>query len=66
MSFPFGVGVGDFLAVSTLAMKVYTAYKDTPNELRNISDEINSLRIMIENGKKGSETRFSPIQRGCS
>ena len=74
MSFPFGVGVGDVLAVSTLALKVYTAYKEAPNELRNISDEINSLRIMTEKGEQRlrnttltdtEKTQLSEILQGC-
>ena len=51
MAFPFGVGVGDFIAVSKLALDVYTAitaYKDAPEDFRNISDEIKSLHIIVE------------------
>ena len=43
----FGYGVGDVLAVSKLALDVYTAYKDAPDDFRNISDEIESLHIII-------------------
>ena len=43
MSFGFGSGVGDIIAISQLAVKVYTAYKDTPNEYNNIAEEIKSL-----------------------
>ena len=44
----FGYSVGDIMAVSRLALKVYTAYKDAPNDYRNISDEVKSLHIIIE------------------
>ena len=43
-----GCGVGDIMAISGLAVKVYTAYKDAPDEYRNISDEVESLYIIIQ------------------
>ena len=45
MSFGYGV---DIMAISGLALKVYTAYKDAPDDYRNIADEVNSLHIIIE------------------
>ena len=36
------------MAISGLALKVYTAYKDAPGDYRNISDEVESLHIIIE------------------
>ena len=47
----FGYGVGDFIAVSKLAWDVYTAYKDAPEDFRNISDEIKSLHIIVNRDK---------------
>ena len=44
----FGFGVGDIIAISRLALKVYTAYKDAPDDYRNIADEVKSLHIIIE------------------
>ena len=44
----FGYGVGDIMAISRLALKVYTAYKDAPDDYRNIADEVKSLHIIIE------------------
>lgn len=41
-------GVGDFIAVSALALKVYRAYKDAPDEYKHISDEVKSLHGLIE------------------
>ena len=43
----FGWGVGDIMAISKLAIRVYSAYKDAPNDYKNIAEEVNSLQIMI-------------------
>ena len=43
----FGFGVGDIMAISGLAVKVYTACKDAPYDYRDISDEVKSLHIVI-------------------
>ena len=43
----FGWGVGDIIAISRLAVKVYTAYKDAPDDYRHIVDEVESLQIII-------------------
>ena len=43
----FGYAVGDIIAISKLAVKVYTAYKDAPNEYKNIAEEVKPLRNMI-------------------
>lgn len=45
----FGYGAGDIIAISRLAVKVYTAYKDAPGDYRDISDEVKSLNIIINN-----------------
>ena len=47
LAMSFGSGV-DIMAISRLALKVYTAYKDAPDDYRNISDEVKSLHIIIE------------------
>ena len=39
--------MGDIIAISKLAVKVYTAYREAPNDYRNISDEVVSLHIII-------------------
>ena len=70
----FGFGVGDFLAVSRLALDVYTAYKDAPQDFRNISDEIKSLHIITDSHKDelqdktlsaDDERRSREILQGC-
>ena len=40
--------MGNIMAVSRLALKVYTAYKDAPDDYRYIADEVRSLHIIIE------------------
>ena len=43
----FGWGVGDIATISALVSKVYTAYKDAPDNYRHISEEVRSLQILI-------------------
>ena len=47
MSIP-GWGVGDIITISGLAYKVYTAYKDAPDNYRHISEEAEGLKILID------------------
>ena len=44
---PPGYGVGDIIAISQLAVKVYTAYQDAPKNYRCICGEVKSLEIII-------------------
>ena len=71
----FGFAVGDFLAVSKLALKVYNIYKDAPNEFRSISDEVKSLHIIFEEHKgkfrdtnlcSEDKERLRQVLQGCS
>ena len=43
-----GYGVGDVFAISQLAIKVYTAYKDAPDIYGNISDEVAGLQVLVD------------------
>ena len=43
-----GYSVGDVFAISQLALKVYTAYKDAPDIYGNISDEVAGLQVLID------------------
>ena len=52
----FGCGAGDILAISQLAEKVYTAYRDAPGDYRNISDEVKSLHIIIKKAAQHFES----------
>ena len=48
--------VGDVMAISGLAFKVYTAYKAAPDDNRNISDEVRSLHIIINKAAQHLES----------
>lgn len=48
----FGWSMGDLVSISALAMKVYAAYKDAPNDYRHISQEVKSLKIIIDKAKQ--------------
>ena len=47
-----GWGVGDIIAISQLALKVHSAYKDAPRSYRHISEEAKSLQIIINKAVK--------------
>ena len=55
-SMSFGWGVGDILAISELAIKVYTAYKDAPEDYRHISEEVVALQILIDKAAQHFES----------
>ena len=40
--------MGDIIAISGLAVQVYTAYQDAPDDYKHISDEVKSLQILID------------------
>ena len=40
--------VGDIIATSGLAVRVYTAYKDAPTDYQHISEEVAKLQILID------------------
>ena len=52
----FGWGVGDIMAISGLAVQVYTAYKDAPDDYRHISDEVKSLHIIVNKAARHFES----------
>ena len=63
----FGYGVGDVMAISRLAFKVYTTCKDAPDDYRDILDEVRSLHIIINNAAqyfKGPTFRDDKRQEG--
>ena len=43
----FGWGGGDVFALAQLVVKVYTAYKDAPDDYKNIAEEVKSLEGLI-------------------
>ena len=62
----FGYGVGDLIAVSRLALKVYTAYRDALDDYRDVADEVRSLHIIINKAARHFEstTLSNKIQQG--
>ena len=52
-------GVGDIITVSGLAVQVYAAYKDAPDDYKNISEEVAALRSLI--GKAAQLFRSTTI-----
>ena len=48
--------MGDIMAISGLAVKVYTAYKDAPDDYRHIANEVKSLHIIINNAAQHFES----------
>lgn len=48
----FGWSVGDIITISELAITVYTAYKDAPDNYRHILEEVVALQVLIEGAKQ--------------
>lgn len=44
----FGFGVGDFLAIIELVVKVRKEYADAPGHVRDIADEAQNLAILLQ------------------
>ena len=40
--------MGDIVAISGLAVRVYSAYKDAPDDYRHFSEEVAALQILID------------------
>ena len=57
--------MGDIMGISGLALQVYSAYKDAPDDYRNISDEVKSLHIIINKAAQhfGSASLSSSSRR---
>ena len=51
-----GWGVGDIITISQLALKVYAAYKDAPDDYRHLSEEVLSLQIIIDRARQHFES----------
>ena len=59
MPVPYGFGVGDFVAVGTIAWNVYKSCRAAPGSFSNISNEVLSLHAVL---KEADETIFrSPL-----
>jgi len=43
----FGFSIGDFVALSSLALKLYRDFKDAPGEFAQISRDLQTSHILI-------------------
>ena len=60
----FGYGIGDLVAVGTLAWKVYKSCKDAPGDFKNISQEVSALHLVIKEFEETlSDQAFSNPQQ---
>ena len=50
MSFTFAWGVADIYALARLAVKVSIAYQEAPEDYKHISQEVESLHILVSEG----------------
>ena len=48
--------MGDIIRISELAVRVYTAYKDAPDNYRNISEEVIALQVLIDEAEQHFES----------
>lgn len=55
----FGWGVGEFIALSGLAIRVNAAYKNGPDNCRHISEEVVVLQVLI--GKAAEKLKSTNI-----
>ncbi|KAH8744239.1 hypothetical protein F5882DRAFT_387705 [Hyaloscypha sp. PMI_1271] len=59
----FGFGVGDFITVSGLALKLYTNFKDAPGQLSEISRQLQSFHIAVANLADQAKDVNSPLNQ---
>ena len=66
--------MGNIVSISGLAVKVYTAYKDAPDDYRHISGEVESLQIIINKAARyfegttldsNSQQEGQKVLKGC-
>lgn len=63
MVVPFGFGVGDFMAVGTLVLSLYKAFKNAPGEFNEISRELQSFYIVVADLMEQAEDENSLLNR---
>ena len=69
----FGFSISDFIAVGELALRVYRAYRDAPEQFAAISTEVGSLHLILkevectwkEQLPTEKEREFEQIVNGC-
>lgn len=75
MGAPFGLGVGDFVAVGTLAWSLYKSTKGAPESFQNIHVEVLSLHAVLKEAEetvfersfsKTRQARLKVIGEGCN
>lgn len=59
----FGFSVGDFLAVGTLTLRLYRAFKDAPAEFNEISGQLSSFHIVLCDLKDQADDPNSLLNR---
>lgn len=57
----FGFSVGDFVALSTLTISLYRSFKNTPGEFSEISQQLQSLHIVIADLTDQAQQENSPL-----
>src|ERR1700733_15560938 len=70
----FGFGVGDFIAIGTLALNLYKSCKEAPESFGNISSEVLSMHIVLKEVEEEvlarplaptKQERLEAIGEGC-
>jgi ankyrin repeat protein len=59
----FGFGVGDFITVSGLALKLYNNFKDAPGELSEVGRQLQSFHIAVANLADQAKDESSPLNQ---
>ena len=65
MSFPFGVGVGDFISVGKLACDAWNLWKlcsAAPTSFGNVSDEVLALHVVLKQIEENSSS-LTPTEK---
>jgi hypothetical protein len=63
MSPPFGFGVGDFIAIGTLAWNVHKSCKNAPESFNNIASEVLSLHAVLKEAEETILTQPLPPKK---
>jgi len=59
----FGFGVSDFIAVGALVRQLYRAFANAPGDFREISRELSSFYIVIDDLRDEVEDESSQVNR---
>ena len=73
MTFPFGVGVGDFITVTTLAWNLWKSCSAAPTSFGNICDEVLALHVVLKQIEENlpsltsvEKDQLNMVTRGCA